>query len=93
LGERVLVTGGAGFIGCNLAHALLQDGQQVRVPSAKLRTSFDNLSRRGTERNLAWLQEQHPNGLEFVRGDVRDFVFRDYPLTPNTSLLGRNWIN
>ncbi|MFQ5812819.1 MAG: GDP-mannose 4,6-dehydratase [Anaerolineae bacterium] len=64
--EKILITGGAGFIGCNLAHALLQDGQPVRV--------FDNLSRRGTERNLAWLQEQHPNGLEFVRGDVRNFA-------------------
>jgi len=63
---HILITGGAGFIGCNLAHALLQDGQPVRV--------FDNLSRRGTERNLAWLQEQHPDGLEFVRGDVRDFA-------------------
>ena len=64
--KSVLVTGGAGFIGCNLAHALLQDGLRVRI--------FDNLSRRGTERNLAWLQEQHPNGLELVRGDVRDFA-------------------
>ncbi len=64
--KSVLVTGGAGFIGCNLAHALLQDGQQVRI--------FDDLSRRGTERNLAWLREQHTNGLEFVRGDVRDFA-------------------
>ena len=63
---HILVTGGAGFIGCNLAHALLQDGQQVRI--------FDNLSRQGTERNLVWLQEQHPDGLEFVRGDVRDFA-------------------
>jgi len=40
---------------------LLQDGQRVCIPSAKLRTSFDNLSRHGTEHNLAWLQEEHPN--------------------------------
>lgn len=66
MSESILVTGGAGFIGCNLAHALLQDGQQVCI--------FDDLSRLGAERNLGWLQEQHPNGLEFVWGDVRDFA-------------------
>jgi len=60
----ILVTGGAGFIGSNLVHALLQAGQKVRV--------LDNLSRRGTENNLKWLRKNHPKGLEFVRGDVRD---------------------
>jgi CDP-paratose 2-epimerase len=32
---------------------------------------FDNLSRRGSEPNLKWLQENIP-GLEFIRGDIRD---------------------
>ncbi len=64
--KKVLITGGAGFIGSNLAHHLLTQGQTVRI--------FDNLSRRGTESNLAWLREQHFQGLEFVQGDVRDFT-------------------
>lgn len=63
---RVLITGGAGFIGSNLAHALLSEGHEVTI--------YDSLSRRGTERNLAWLQGQHKNGPHFVRGDVRDFA-------------------
>ena len=42
---HMLITGGAGFIGCNLAHALLQDGWQVRI--------FDNLSHRGA-RSATW---------------------------------------
>jgi CDP-paratose 2-epimerase len=59
-----LITGGAGFIGCNLAHRLLAAGRRVRV--------LDNLSRPGVEQNLQWLRQQHGDLLEFVRADVRD---------------------
>jgi CDP-paratose 2-epimerase len=58
-----LVTGGAGFIGTNLADRLLRDGQRVRI--------VDNLSRPGVERNLAWLRERHGGRLEVLRGDLR----------------------
>jgi CDP-paratose 2-epimerase len=60
-----LITGGAGFIGSNLADALLQQGKRVVV--------FDNLSRRGAEQNLERLQSLYGDGLQFVLGDVRDF--------------------
>ena len=59
-----LITGGAGFVGCNLADRLLRDGRRVVV--------FDNLSRAGVERNLAWLQATHGERVRFVEGDVRD---------------------
>ena len=59
-----MVTGGAGFIGSNLADALLGAGGTVTV--------FDDLSRQGSELNLAWLEARHPDRLRFVRGDVRD---------------------
>ena len=58
-----IITGIAGFIGCNAAATLLRRGDTV--------VGFDDLSRPGTELNLAWLQEQ-PGELTFVRGDVRD---------------------
>ncbi len=66
IGRRpVLITGGAGFIGTNLAHRLLDAGLPVIV--------FDNLSRAGVRANLAWLQEQHPGPELQVRlADVRD---------------------
>ncbi len=60
----VLITGGAGFIGTNLAHRLLSGGNPVIV--------LDNLSRVGVERNLRWLRTQHKEGLTVVLGDVRD---------------------
>lgn len=60
----ILVTGGAGFIGSNLADRLARDGHRVRV--------FDALSRPGVERNLDWLRSNHGDTIEFVRADVRD---------------------
>ena len=59
---RVLVTGGAGFIGVNAARRFLQDGWEVFV--------WDNLSRPGAECNLRWLQSFGP--ARFSRIDVRD---------------------
>jgi len=60
----VIITGGAGFIGTNLADRLLDDGQPVVV--------FDNLSRRGVDRNAQWLAQRHGPRVEIVEGDVRD---------------------
>jgi CDP-paratose 2-epimerase len=60
----VLITGGAGFVGTNLAGRLLEAGRRVRV--------FDDLSRPGVEQNLEWLTETYGARVEFVRGDVRD---------------------
>lgn len=63
---RYFVTGGAGFIGSNYVHRLLSRGEQVTV--------YDNLSRKGAEANLAWLQAQFgADSFRFQQGDVRDF--------------------
>ena len=60
----LLVTGGAGFIGCNLADRLAREGEHVLV--------LDNLCRAGVERNLAWLKRRHPRHVTTVVADVRD---------------------
>lgn len=62
--DRVLVTGGAGFVGTNLAARLLDEGRDVVV--------LDNLSRAGVERNLQWLRDTYGSRLQMVTGDVRD---------------------
>jgi CDP-paratose 2-epimerase len=62
--EYVLVVGGAGFIGSNLSHRLMQQGKRVLV--------FDSLARPGVEKNLRWLQDQHADRLLVQIGDIRD---------------------
>src|SRR5262245_20002858 len=64
LAGPVLITGGAGFIGCNLADALLEEGREVII--------FDNLSRKGVEQNLHWLSRRHGKRLTLRSGDLRD---------------------
>ncbi|MDP6704533.1 MAG: GDP-mannose 4,6-dehydratase, partial [archaeon] len=59
---KILITGGAGFIGCNSADYFLGKDHEVSV--------LDNLSRAGTDKNLEWLQKRHPNVI-FVKADVR----------------------
>jgi CDP-paratose 2-epimerase len=59
-----LITGGAGFIGSNVANRFMLKGWNIVV--------LDNLSRRGAEKNLAWLQAQHPSRYSFVKADIRD---------------------
>jgi len=60
----VLVTGGAGFIGVNLADRLAEMGHDVLV--------LDSLARPGVERNLAWLRRKHPRSVAAITADIRD---------------------
>ncbi|MBS1120686.1 MAG: NAD-dependent epimerase/dehydratase [Deltaproteobacteria bacterium] len=62
----VLIIGGAGFIGSNLAARFAAQGYRVRI--------YDSLSRPGVEQNLAWLQMQHGDRIEAEIADVRDRV-------------------
>jgi CDP-paratose 2-epimerase len=60
--KRILITGGAGFIGCNAARFFRARNWSVTV--------LDNLSRQGTEKNLGWLREA--TTFDFERADIRD---------------------
>ena len=70
---KIIVTGGAGFIGCNVSARWIEQGHTVVV--------VDDLSRAGTDQNLAWLRSAGP--LAFHRVDVRNRqalagVFREH---------------
>lgn len=60
----ILITGGAGFVGSNLADALAADGHEVLV--------LDSLARRGVEQNLRWLQARHGSHIRPILADIRD---------------------
>jgi CDP-paratose 2-epimerase len=60
----VLITGGCGFIGCNLADRLASDGNNVLV--------FDNLARAGVRENAQWLKSRHGERVAITIGDIRE---------------------
>jgi CDP-paratose 2-epimerase len=61
---KTLITGGAGFIGSNLTHRLIREGHSVMV--------FDDLSRRGTDKNVAWLRAEHGDAWTLLEADIRN---------------------
>src|SRR4051812_18220552 len=61
--KRVLITGGAGFVGSSYAVWLAQRHEGIAI------TAADNLKRRGSELNLPRLRE---HGIEFVHADIRN---------------------
>jgi CDP-paratose 2-epimerase len=61
---KILITGGAGFIGSNMANTLLSKGHDIVI--------YDNMSRPGSERNLAWLRAAYGDAAHLLRADVRD---------------------
>ncbi|WP_426958729.1 NAD-dependent epimerase/dehydratase family protein [Muricoccus radiodurans] len=60
----ILVTGGAGFIGSNLADRLASEGEDVLI--------YDALLRPGVEANLDWLKRRHPQRISAIIADIRE---------------------
>lgn len=65
MAKNYLITGGAGFIGSNYVHRLLARGEKVII--------YDNLSRVGASKNLAWLEESFgKHSSRLIVGDITD---------------------
>lgn len=60
----VLITGGCGFIGCNLADRLAERGDHVLV--------LDNLARAGVRENAQWLKSRHGDRVTVTVADIRE---------------------
>jgi CDP-paratose 2-epimerase len=60
---KILITGGCGFLGSNIANKILKNKSELFI--------FDNLSRKGSKKNLKWLKEQAK--FKFLKGDIRNF--------------------
>jgi CDP-paratose 2-epimerase len=75
MSKKILITGGAGFVGSSMAIRIKQTYPDYDV------VAFDNLKRRGSELNLPRLKER---GVQFVHGDIRaktDFDILDKDFT------------
>jgi len=57
----ILITGGSGFIGCNIADRLLSRGDKVVI--------LDSLTRTGVRENAQWLRARHGEHVSIVTGD------------------------
>src|SRR3989344_5178281 len=62
MNKKLLITGGAGFIGSNIARHFAEKGYQVTI--------FDNFGRYGTRENALWLKSQFPK-ISIIKGDIR----------------------
>ncbi|MBB4641903.1 NAD-dependent epimerase/dehydratase family protein [Rhizorhapis suberifaciens] len=62
--DHILITGGAGFIGSNLAQRLVSMGERVMI--------YDSLARAGVETNLDRLRTMYPGRVKVTVGDIRD---------------------
>jgi CDP-paratose 2-epimerase len=62
--KPILITGGCGFIGCNLADRLAGRGNEVIV--------LDNLARDGVRENAQWLKTRHGERVNIVVADIRE---------------------
>lgn len=62
---KILITGGAGFIGANLAAYYLKQGNTVTV--------LDNLSRKNVIENVKWLETINPSNFKLVTQDIRNY--------------------
>jgi CDP-paratose 2-epimerase len=76
---RILLTGGAGFIGCHLADRYLSQGRQVTV--------LDNLERKGGEANVAWLRQRHGDRLDLLVADIAERSWEIERVVASTSVV------
>ena len=66
MAKKILITGGAGFIGSNYACRRILDGDDVTI--------YDNLSRNGAKENLEWISSKtNDKPFNFIEGDIRDY--------------------
>ena len=75
--KNILVTGGAGFIGCNFVRFILDNDPNVRV------TVYDKLTYAGRRENLADVEARFGARFNFVQGDICDAARVEDTVTGN----------
>jgi CDP-paratose 2-epimerase len=77
--DRVLVTGGCGFLGCNIAAGLAARGRNV--------VAMDNFSRSGSQDNADWLRQRCGNRVAIEIADTRDTGAVDELVSAATAVM------
>jgi CDP-paratose 2-epimerase len=75
----IVITGGCGFIGCNIADALAQRGERVML--------LDSLAREGSRENAHWLKNRHGDRIDIRVCDMRDRDAIRSPLAAASAVL------
>lgn len=63
MSKRILITGGAGFIGINTAYYYLKKGDEVII--------LDNFSRKGSNLNIDWIEKNKSKKLKIIRAEIK----------------------
>lgn len=74
---RVLITGGAGFIGSNFVQFLIQNKYGYKI------TVIDNLNYAGNDNSLKNIEDQ----IEFIKGDIADLELMDSLISKNDAVV------
>jgi CDP-paratose 2-epimerase len=77
--DRVLVTGGCGFVGSNIADALARRGDKVLI--------LDSFARSGSEENANWLRSRHGDRVIIETGDIRDTTTVNHLVAQSSAVL------
>ena len=76
---KIGITGGAGFIGSNVAFHFAKNGNEVRI--------LDNFSRKGSAANVEWLQALLKNRVAFIKADTKKDFDALKNLAENSDIL------
>lgn len=79
MSRKILITGGAGFIGINAASHYLKKGYEVSI--------FDNFSRNGSSANIGWLKESNFEKLKIIKAEIRSDLNKINEIVKNADII------
>lgn len=77
--KKIVITGGAGFIGINLAFHYLKKGYEVSI--------VDNFSRKGSDSNIDWIKEANSKGLKIIKAEIRSDLNKISEIVKNVDII------
>ena len=79
MSKKILITGGAGFIGINAASYYLKKGHEISI--------LDNFSRKGSNANIDWLKESNFEKLKIIKAEIRSDLDKINEIVKNVDIV------